>query len=419
MKKLCAVTLTAAIVLPAVGVPAAAQDDKITVEGLVWLDRNGDKKQDSFESVLGNWRGVKVEKVGTGEVVGEFPTDANGRYRAELPVGQYVVTVLTNGEYSPTTPLNRTVESTGTADFGIRGGSVAGRSFLDKNKDGVRQSDEELLSPGTLNGKQIPVSREDGQFSVEDLPYGKYKFVAADYTKRGLALVEPKGTDPIDWATGTLEFTLGELEGPGPLDAVYFEPKGDGALEGTTISPAKDTYAVGEQITVRFQLLNKGDVPGKMSVVVFGLGSADAKLISLSDNVTGTMQDFETVAKIMPGKSITVEMKLELTSTELTEISPFARPFIGGFKDVDHKNQGQSFYRKIKVVAKGTTTEPTTSPSETTTPTATTTTPVVAQAGSKSGLASTGASPLGFLAIGSLLLAAGLGAFFVARRRRS
>jgi LPXTG-motif cell wall-anchored protein len=43
----------------------------------------------------------------------------------------------------------------------------------------------------------------------------------------------------------------------------------------------------------------------------------------------------------------------------------------------------------------------------------------VAKAGSNSGLASTGASPLGFLGLGALLLAAGFGAFFVARRRRS
>jgi LPXTG-motif cell wall-anchored protein len=42
----------------------------------------------------------------------------------------------------------------------------------------------------------------------------------------------------------------------------------------------------------------------------------------------------------------------------------------------------------------------------------------VAQAGTKAGLASTGASPLGFLALGALLLAAGTSAFFLARRRR-
>lgn len=342
MRKFFAVATTAALLLPVAGT-AAAQEEKITIEGLVWLDRNADRKFEN-EAVLAGEKIVRITKYDGGDLVGEYTTDDNGRYAArDLPAGKYSVTAV-NYRYTPTTQRNVASEG-GTVDFGVQGQFVTGRSFVDRNRDGVRQPDEELLSPGTLNGKQIPVSREDGQFSVDDLPYGKYEFVAADYTKRGLALVKPEGTRPVDWATGRLEFTLSELEGPGSLDVMYFEPKGDGALEGTAISPAKDTYVLGEQIEVSFKLLNKGDVPGKLSVVMFGLGSTDAKLISLSDNVTGTMQDFEMVEKLLPGESITVVMKLELASTELKEISPFARPFIGGFKDVDHKNQGQPFYK--------------------------------------------------------------------------
>lgn len=422
MQKIFAVAMTAALVLPAVATSAAAQD-QITFDGLIWFDRNGNTTKDADEPVRANVPGVRVLDAATKQEVARANTDADGRYSVTLPAGpEYRLETLDMLVYANTTEPIWFRKEGGTFNFGQRGRGISGRSFVDRNRDGVRQSDEELLSPGTLNGEQIPVSRENGQFSIEDLPFGKYKFVAADYTKRGLALVKPEGTNPIDWATGTLEFTLSDVEGPGPLDAMYFEPQGDGALEGTAISPAKDTYVVGEQIEVTFKLLNKGDVPGKLSVVMFGLGSADAKLISLSDNVTGTMQDFETVEKLLPGESITVVLKLELASTELTEISPFARPFIGGFRDVDHKNQGQALYKKIKVVEKGTTTEPTTSTpssSATTAPTSTTTTTAVAKAGNKSGLASTGASPLGFLALGSLLLAAGLSAFFVARRRRS
>ncbi|NKE55605.1 LPXTG cell wall anchor domain-containing protein [Lentzea sp. PSKA42] len=147
-------------------------------------------------------------------------------------------------------------------------------------------------------------------YVARDLPAGKYAFVAVDYSQRGLALVKPAGTRPIDWATGTIE----------------------------------------------------------------------------------------------------------ITGTDLTEIWPFAHPFVGPFKDADRTNQGTNVKKQIKVVEKGATTAP--SSSQTAAPT-TTITSAVAKAGNKAGLASTGASPLGFLALGAVLLAAGASAFFVARRRRS
>jgi hypothetical protein len=418
VKKFFAVAMTAALVLPAAATSAVAQDEKITIEGLVWLDRNGDKKFDGEAVLAGEARIVKISKHDGGDVVGEYATDDKGRYAArDLPAGKYDVQV-SRARYTPTTPRNVTSEG-GTVDFGVRGAGIAGHSFHDRNRDGVRQIGEELLSPGTLNGKPIGMPGEDGQFSVDDLPFGKYKFVAADYSQRGLALVKPPGTYPIDWATGTLEFTLGEFEGPAPLEVLYFEPKADAAVEGLTIAPAKDTYVVGEQIDVEFKLANKGDVPGKLSAVMFNFGSV--RLISRSDNVTGSKDDFETVAPVLPGESVTVAMKIEITGTDLAEIWPFARPWVGPFKDVDRSNQGTQVKKQIKVVEKGAETTAPTTPSGTTTaaPAATTTAPAIAQAGSRSGLASTGASPLGFLGLGALLLAAGTAAFLVARRRRS
>lgn len=414
MRKLFAAAMAAALLVPVAGT-AAAQEDKIFIGGLVWLDRNGDGKV-AGEPGLAGEKAVKITKFDGGELVGEYTTDDNGVYAArDLPAGKYVVRV--SGErYRPTTTRNVVTEG-GTVDFGLRGSSVAGRSFFDRNRDGSRQADEELLSPGTLNGKPIPVSREDGQFSVEDLPFGRYKFVAADYSARGLALAKPLGARPIDWATGTLEFTLGELEGPGPLDALYFEPKADGAIDEVMISPAKDTYTVGDQVEVKIKLANKGDVPGKLNVIMFSF--ADVKVLSRSDNVTGANDNFFTAVPMLPGESITVEMKLELASTKIEEIYPFAHPFIGRFKDVDRSNQGLKVKKSIKVVEKGAeTTTPTTTPA-TTTPTTTTTPPVVTNVSNRGGLASTGASVLGFIALGSLLLVAGAGAFLVARRRRS
>jgi hypothetical protein len=431
VQKTFAVAMTAALLLPTVATSAAAQQEKITIEGVNFLDRNNNQKPDAGETPRSGLRMSAVDTA-THKVVWEFTTGADGRYKAVLDKGpKYAVGIANYGDYTSNRPEWILSESRADADFGFAGYFLEGFTFVDANGDGDKQDDEKTheglikVTGKSLSGVEVNVetrSDADGSYRF-DLPLGQYQVNAPDLKRNGLALAKPKSDNDIDWVTGTLAFPTGsDGKRNYRADMRYFEPKGDGALEGTAISPAKDTYVVGDQIEVSFKLLNKGDVPGKLSVVMFGLGSMDAKLISLSDNVAGTMQDFETVKKLQPGESITVVLKLELASTELKEISPFARPFIGGFKDFDHKNQGQSFYKQIKVVEKGTTTEPSTttsSSSATTAPTSTTATTVVAKAGNKSGLASTGASPLGLLALGSVLLAAGLGAFFVARRRRS
>jgi LPXTG-motif cell wall-anchored protein len=405
VKKISAVVMTAALVLSAVATSAAAEDEKITVDGLVWLDHDQNTKHDPAEPVLGNWRGVQVKKADTDEVVGEFPTDADGRYRAELPAGRYIVTVLANGEYSTTNGMTRLVGSTATFDFGLRGASITGRSFADRNRDGLRQPDEELLSPGTLNGKPVPMPREDGQFSVEDLPYGKYKFVPADYTSHRLVLAEPNGT---------FEFTLGELEGPSPLDVRYVKPKGDLAITVPVVSPAKDVYVVGDEVDVAFQIVNKGELP---EMPTFTTGMWSLTTLGHSDNVEptpGSYDQFAVKSPLPPGQSLDVRIRARFTTTEPVSVNVLVRPSRWG--DDNFKDNVQ--IKPIKVVEKGA--ETTTPPASTTTTAApTTTTTAVAKAGTRSGLASTGASPLGFIALGSLLLAAGLGVFFVARRRRS
>jgi LPXTG-motif cell wall-anchored protein len=150
------------------------------------------------------------------------------------------------------------------------------------------------------------------------------------------------------------------------------------------------------------------------------MASFAAKLLSSSSNVKsigGHAYEFETVDKILPGDRVEVVLKVELNDTAFTEVWPIVRFNFGYLKDVDHKNNVVRL--PIKVVEKSTSTSPTTpSSTGTTTPTITTT-PAVAKAGNNSGLASTGASVLGFLGLGALLLAGGLGALFVARRRRS
>ncbi len=377
------------------------------------------------ETTRATGAGVWVEIISTREKVADVAADANGRYRVTLPKGpRYLVTSKPMVGF--TTPYYaRATDKDMTLDFPLWGAFIEGFSFVDANGDGVKQAEEKTHDgrvlvtgeAGTEPREQVKVETSvaaDGSFNV-DLPLGDYIITAPDLSKQGLALAKPLRAFDIDWVTGKGR-PLGERHAR--IDLRYFEPKADAAVEDVSISPAKDTYTVGDQIDVKVKLVNKGDVPGKLSVVMLNIGDAEAKLLSRSDNVTGSLVDFETVAKVLPGESLTVAMKLELTSTELEEIYPFARPFVGAFKDVDRKNQGLSTKKLIKVVEKSTAAP--TSPSETTAPptTTTTTVPAVAKAGN-SGLASTGASPLGFIALGGLLLAAGAGVFLVARRRRS
>lgn len=422
MQKLFAVAMTAALVLPAVATSAAAQDEKITVEGVVFFDHNGNEAFDAGEPVRADSPGVSVRDLDADKIVGEFPTDANGRYRAVLPKGPRYLVVRNEVEGYNGPWGAKIVQEDRTLDFPLWGRYVSGISFVDANGDGVKQADERTVggrvqvAGETSTKKPVKVEAEiaaDGSYHVE-LPEGDYTLTAPDLTGQGLAVAKPLKDNDVDWLTGQAKVLTPIYR----IDLRYFEPEADVAAESIVITPAKDTHTVGEEIGVDVKLTNKGDVPGTLSFVL--LGTSEMKFLAHSPSVTGSNGDYETVAKILPGQSVTVGLKLEFVKAGSAEIWPFARPWVNGHKDVDRTNQGVQLKKTVNVVEK-TTTEPSTSPSssEATTPTTTTTTPAVAQEGSKSGLASTGASPLGFLALGALLLAAGVSAFFVARRRRS
>ncbi|NGY62003.1 hypothetical protein G7043_24030 [Lentzea sp. NEAU-D13] len=427
MKKHLAVVLTAGLALTAAGTPALAQEDKITIEGLFFLDRNGDNTFTEGESVRANGNGVRIYVEGTNELVGSFPTGADGKFKAVLPKGpKYAVNNNDMYDFTTTKLGYETSESKSDANFPLRGTFLNGFTFVDANGDGVKQETEKThggkvkVTGKTQTGADLNVEAEaaaDGSYLL-DLPIGDLTVIAPEIKKSGLALAKPKTDYDVDWLTGTRAVSPNLNDRTQRIDLRYFEAKADIAI-ASAITPLEDVYTRGEQIDLKLTLSNKGDVPVAPEVV---LGSFFAKLVSHSDNVTvqpGTDDDFRVINKILPGQQIEVALKIELDDIKYDEVHAMVR-FIhsGGLPDVDHKNNVVS--TKIKVVEKAVTSAPSapSSTSQTAAPT-TTTTPAVTQAGNKSGLASTGASPLGFLGLGALLLAAGAGAFFVARRRRS
>ncbi|MFD4641221.1 LPXTG cell wall anchor domain-containing protein [Lentzea sp. NPDC058436] len=420
MKKIFAVAMTAAFVLPAAATSAAAQDETITVEGLFYIDRNGDNAFNEGESVRANGNGVAIRVQGSTELVGTYPTGPDGRYKAVLPKGpKYTISNIDMTDYSTTKVAHGASESSSGLDFPLRGYFLNGFTFVDANGDGVKQADEKTHS-GKV--KVTGRTRTGADFSAEtaagpdgayrlDLPMGTLNVVAPGLQKDRLTLAEPKSDKDVDWLTGTRAVPE-SAEREFRVDLRYVNAAADIALE-SALSPVKDSYTLGEQIDVKLTLSNKGNVP---IAPTFALGSFSAKLLSHSDNVTvrpGTDDDFAVKDKILPGRQLEVTLKIELNDLEYQEVHAMARFIFDGLPDTNHKNNVA--VKPIKVVEKST--APTTS--TTTAAPTTTTTAVVAQAGSKSGLASTGASVFGPLTLGAVLLVAGAGAFFVARRRRS
>ncbi|MGW6935313.1 hypothetical protein ACWGE0_35000 [Lentzea sp. NPDC054927] len=427
MKKVFAVAMTAALVLPVAATSAAAQNEKITIEGLFFLDRNGDNAFNEGENVRANGTGVRIRVQGTNEEVGTFPTGPDGRFKAVLPKGPtYIVNNNDMTDYTTTKIGYGTSESKSDANFPLRGYFLNGFTFVDANGDGVKQDDEKThggkvkVTGKSQTGADVNVETEakaDGSYLL-DLPLAELTVAAPDLTQGGLALAKPKADHDIDWLTGTRKLVPDTNSRAQRVDLRYFEAKADIAL-AAAVAPTKDTYVLGEQIDVKLTLSNKGDVPVVPSVV---MAEFVAKLVSHSDNVkfvNGSDDDFETVAKILPGEKADVVLKVELNDLTFDKVQPIVRFNYGNLKDVDRKNNVLVPPIAIKVVEKGTTTEPSAPSSTSTAAPTTTTNPAVAQAGNKSGLASTGASVFGFLGLGALLLAAGVGAFFVARRRRS
>ncbi|SMD08197.1 hypothetical protein [Lentzea albidocapillata] len=421
MRTIFAVGATAALVLLATGAPALAQNEKINIAGQVFHDRNGDNTYDAGDGVRAWGVGVRITDQVSGQVH-TLPVGANGRYGIfNLPKSTYLVENLDVTNYTSSKTSYTTSETLTNGDFPLVGHVVRGTSYLDANGDGAKQADERAVA-GEIkvvgkakDGSPVDVSKtpgSDGTYAI-DLPLGEFT-LTTPLNDEGFVLGKPASATDVDWATGTRTITVASTGKTEQVDLRYITAAANITVKGS-LSPAKDTYLVGEEITAKVQLINTGNAPVMPTI---GLGRFHAKLIRYSDSLAAdTSTQFELKRKIVPGETAEIELTFTPTGTIFTGLQLVVFDPMRGLKDVDSTDNMLQI--AVTVVEKGAeTTAPTTS-TTTSAPTTTTTTPAVAGAGNSSGLASTGASPLGFLAIGALLLAAGTSAVFVARRRRS
>ncbi|MGW6443882.1 LPXTG cell wall anchor domain-containing protein [Lentzea sp. NPDC055074] len=417
MKKRFTVATTAALVLSATGAPALAQDETISITGRVFLDRNGNGTFDEGDGVRVGGPGVRI----TGEdgFTTDLPVGPSGMYRVQkLKKSTYKVETLDLVNYTTAKSSYTTSETVTAGDFALVGQVVKGIAYVDANGDGAKQADEKAVTEGlrvtgnAKDGSPVDETRTagaDGAYRF-DLQLGDYTLTAPLLNNENLVLGKPAAATDIDWATGTRKLT-----GPSEqVDLRYITAAANITVKGSLV-PAKDTYLVGEEITAKVQLVNTGNAPVMPTI---GLGQFHAKVLRHSDNLEaeGATQ-FELKHRIVPGATEEIELTFVPTGTIFTGLQLVVFDTMRALRDVDPSDNVLKI--STKVVEKG---AETTAPTTTTTAapaTTTTTTQAVAQAGNKSGLASTGASPLGFLALGALLLAAGTSAFFFARRRRS
>ncbi|WP_189157380.1 hypothetical protein [Lentzea pudingi] len=421
MRTIFAAGTTAALVLLAMGAPALAQDEKMNIAGRFYFDHNGNDAYDAGDGVRAWGAGVRVTDQKDGRTF-TLAVGADGRYGVfNLAKSTYLVENLDLVNY---TSAKTSFTASGTVtdgDFPLVGHLVKGLSFVDTNGDGTRQADEkpttgEIKVAGKAKDgsavDQAATPGADGSYAI-DLPLGEFTLMAP-LLGEGLALAKPRAATDVDWATGVRAISVASTGKTEQVDLRYFVAKANITVKGA-LSPAKDTYLVGEQITAQVKLVNSGDAPVAPRV---GLGLHDAKVVRHSDNLEaeGATQ-FVLRNRVLPGETAEIELTFVPGNTSFTLFKLVEFGSFAGLTDVDQSDNLLQF--PVKVVEKSAeTTAPTTSTTTAAAPT-TTTTQAVAKAGNKTGLASTGASPLGFLALGTLLLAAGTGAFFMARRRRS
>ncbi|WP_052684661.1 LPXTG cell wall anchor domain-containing protein [Lentzea aerocolonigenes] len=431
MKNVLAVATTAALVLTATGLPAAAQDEKIVVEGLFYFDRNANDVYDEGDAIRKNGPGVRIQNIDTKEWIGEFRGGQDGRYRAELPKGpKYAVHNEDLFIYTSTSTGYNTGESVTNGDIPLRGKRVFGHSFVDSNGDGVFNPGEQKIPAGNGNvharaqvtgtavdGTQVFLTAgptaDDGTYIIEDLPIGDLTLTAPDYAYLGYLLDPANANADVDPVTRTRKLdSFADLRMR--VDQRYFKVKSDPALTGLKLLPEKDAYRSGESAKAVIEVANKGNLAEKIKFILDGhntrVGSVGGNAVRVEGNIMSLKEP------LAPGATAKVDVDFTFDWDSPDSVRAFVERG-DQFPDADLTNN--EIVIDVRVDPPSSPTTP--SSASTAPPAPSSSAPAAAPAGADTNdeLASTGASPLGFLALGGLLLVAGAGAFFLARRRRS
>ncbi|QQQ76319.1 hypothetical protein IOD16_35755 [Saccharothrix sp. 6-C] len=403
---------------------AVAQENTVTLEGLVWFDRDADGVVDPGEPPLADGRGVDVYDVSDkSRPIGQFRTDANGRYRATgLPDVPLAIYNYSTELYEATTPATyNPVRGGGTFDFGFRGGTVRGSSFEDTNRDGVRQGNEEDV-PGAPTVRLIhgvvdvkPATRGvDGEYEFTDVPVGDQVTIVGDDAPE-LKLAPAVTEYDVDPATRAKKVVVRAGETT-RVDVRYTHLDADFVAGTPRLEPARDTYRVGDVVTFVVPVTNRGEASDIPDMVVFG---STPEFVAAGDGVSVVTpgQDFRLSERMAVGATVDVRLTYRLDDPAFGRFHLFVRPISA----LAHKETNVDDNHAIVPLKYTTGEQPPTTTPPTTAPVTTTTTTVPAVArvsGDGSGLASTGATPLPWLAIGGLLLGAGALALLAARGRR-
>ncbi|MFJ6670644.1 hypothetical protein ACIQMJ_05995 [Actinosynnema sp. NPDC091369] len=403
---------------------AVAEENTVTLEGLVWFDRNANGVVDAGEPPLADGRGVEVFDVATKSLIKAYGTDANGRYRAEgLPDVPLSIRTPNTDIFEATTPSTfNPVSGGGRFDFGVRGGTVRGFSFNDANRDGVRQTFEGDV-PGAPTVRLIggivdiaPATRGvKGEYEFRDVPVGTWMpmSIVADLPPE-LKLAEPVSGFDIDPKTRQKPFVVRAGE-TARVDVRYTHLDADFVAGAPRLEPARDAYRVGDVVTLVVPVTNRGEARDNPDMVVFG---STPEFVGAADHVRVITpgQEFSLRDPIAVGETVDVRLTYRLDKPEFDRFHLLIRPFSAlGHKETNLGDNHAIVPLKYTTGEQPTTTTPPTS----TTATTTTTAPALVQVSSgTSGLARTGAAPLPLLAVGGLLIGGGVLTFLAARRRR-
>jgi hypothetical protein len=352
-----AAALAAASVFGLTG--AAAADESGSISGRLWFDRNQNQVRDTGEP--GRTENGVVLLYRDGVLAGAYNTDEEGRYALTgLAAGAYRVTYAGADRYLATTPSTVDItlaagEQAG-ADFGVKGASISGSPWLDRDFDGLRDADEPDLDPFSVSNPTYvtgPVFRwseqdERGRYRVDDLPAGD-GYVVHVIGPDGLALTKEGGDSDVDWITGeSAPLTLAPGEDVAGVDAGYAQVTGDTATTAATIDPNRRRFHVGEQFTVTLTLTNKGPVPDGINMTMnwpAGLELVDADGLTTVFTTNGLIGN-STARQLEPGESLTFTVVLKATAP-ITNGTIVATTYPGEYGDGNSHNDARKFVIRV------------------------------------------------------------------------